>query len=140
METPMTDRKKIVFATGKRKTAVAKALIKPGKGVVIVNRIPVEAIQPEAARIKVMEPIILAEGVAGQVDVKVNVQGGGFMAQAEACRMAIARGLTQWSKGEQLKKKLTEYDRSMLAGDQRRTEPKKFGGPGPRRRRQKSYR
>ena len=136
----MTDKKKMVFATGKRKTAVAKAIIKPGRGLFTVNSVPLEALQPEVARVKVMEPLMLAGDIRENVDIKVNARGGGVLGQAEACRMAIARGLVQWSKSEHLKKKLTEYDRSMVAGDHRRTEPKKFGGRGPRSRKQKSYR
>ena len=62
------------------------------------------------------------------------------MGQAEAARIAIARALVAWSDSVELKQKYIEYDRTMLVGDPRRTEPKKFGGPGPRRRRQKSYR
>jgi len=62
------------------------------------------------------------------------------MGQAQAVRMAIARALVKWSKDKKLESVFREYDRTMLVGDPRQTEPKKFGGPGPRRRRQKSYR
>ena len=136
----MADKKKIVFATGKRKNAIAKAVLKSGKGLFTVNNFPVEAYQPEIARVKVMEPLMLAENIRGNVDIRVNVRGGGVIGQAEACRMAIALGLIKWSRSDQLKKKLIEYDRSIIAGDHRRTEPKKFGGRGPRSRKQKSYR
>ena len=136
----MTDKKKLVFATGKRKTAIAKAVLKPGKGAVTINNHALDALPNEMGRSKIMEPLLVAGDVAKGVAIQVTVTGGGAMGQAEACRMAIARGLAQWGRGEELKKRFMEYDRSMLAGDQRRTEPKKFGGPGPRTRRQKSYR
>src|SRR5256886_10808689 len=60
------------------------------------------------------------------------------MAQAEAARIAIARALAGWTKGTELRKTFLAYDRVMIAGDQRVTEPKKFGGPSARRRKQKS--
>ena len=62
------------------------------------------------------------------------------MGQAEAARMVIAKGLVQWSQDMDLKEKFTHYDRTMLVGDPRRSEPKKYGGPGARARKQKSYR
>jgi small subunit ribosomal protein S9 len=74
------------------------------------------------------------------VDIDVTVKGGGFFGQAEAVRMSIARGLLSWFKSSKLKKLFYAQDRSMLAGDARRKEMKKFGGIGARRRRQKSYR
>jgi small subunit ribosomal protein S9 len=54
--------------------------------------------------------------------------------------MVIAKGLVQWSQDMDLKEKFTHYDRTMLVGDPRRSEPKKYGGPGARARKQKSYR
>jgi len=74
------------------------------------------------------------------VNVRVKVRGGGVMGQAEAARMAIARALVDWSRSAELRRLFTSFDRTMLAGDPRRKEPKKFGGPGARRRKQKSYR
>ena len=136
----MSERKRVVLVTGKRKTAIAKAVVKPGVGKITVNGYPLEAIGPEIAREKMMEPLLLAGDKAKTVDIKVNVQGGGFMGQAEAVRMAIVRALVKWNKSAQLKRLFTQYERTMIAGDPRQTESKKFGGPGPRRRKQKSYR
>ena len=62
------------------------------------------------------------------------------MGQAEATRMAIAKGLLKWTKEHQTSNYTKDYDRTMIAGDPRRSEPKKFGGPGARARDQKSYR
>lgn len=136
----MTDKKKIVFTIGKRKTAIAKAVLKPGRGRVTVNNIPADILKPDLAKVKIFEPLRIAGDKISEVDISVKVDGGGIISRAEAARIAIARALVKWSKGLDLKKKLLTYDRTMLAGDPRRTEPKKFGGPGPRRRRQKSYR
>jgi len=133
-------REKVLVVSGKRKTSIARAVIKPGKGRVRVNKVPVELIQPTIARDKIMETLLVAGDVWKNLDINVTVKGGGFMSQAEAVRMAIARGLVKWTGDEELLKKFIEYDRSMIVRDPRRTEPKKFGGPGPRRRRQKSYR
>jgi small subunit ribosomal protein S9 len=62
------------------------------------------------------------------------------MGQAEAARIAISRALVEWTKSSELRKVFTSFDRTMLAGDPRRSESKKFGGPGARTRKQKSYR
>lgn len=62
------------------------------------------------------------------------------MGQAEAVRTAIARALVKWTRSARLQTALADYDRTMIAGDARRREPKKFGGPGARARDQKSYR
>jgi small subunit ribosomal protein S9 len=133
--------RKVLVVSGKRKTAIAKATIKPGKGRIRINRIPLEIYEPEIARLKIMEPLRMAgEDVWKQIDIKVNVKGGGFMGQAEAARIAIARALLKWTKSSHLKTVFYRYDRTMIAGDPRRKEPKKFGGPGARARKQKSYR
>ncbi len=136
----MSTRKLPIVAVGKRKTAIAKAVIRPGSGRIRVNKIPLEIYAPEIAKWKIMEPLLLSGDLWKQVDIDVKVKGGGFMGQAEAVRMSIARGLVEWFRSSRLKKLFIGYDRSMIAGDPRRKEMKKFGGPGARRRRQKSYR
>lgn len=136
----MPSTKKIVHESGKRKTAVARATIKIGKGKVRINKIPLEIFTPEIARDKIMEPLLLSKGIWTNLDIDVNMKGGGFMGQAEAARTAIARALVKWVKKSSLKTTFLEYDKTMLSGDPRRKEPKKFGGPGARVRKQKSYR
>jgi small subunit ribosomal protein S9 len=137
----MSSSKKIVTISGKRKTAIAKATVRAGRGRIRVNNVPLEIFEPQVARLKIMEPLLHVEDeLRNQVDLNVKVTGGGFMGQAEAARMAIARGLVKWTKSKHLQSAFTEYDRTMLAGDPRRKEPKKFGGPGARAKRQKSYR
>ncbi|HIQ55432.1 MAG TPA: 30S ribosomal protein S9 [Pyrodictium sp.] len=132
---------RIVIATGKRKTAIARAVIKPGKGRVWINGVPLEIWPIEMARFKMMEPLLLAgKDIWNNIDIRVNVEGGGVMAQADAVRMAIARGLVAYTGSEELKQVFEEFDRHMLAGDPRQTEPEKPMRRSARRRWQKSYR
>jgi len=132
---------KIVISSGKRKTAIARAIIRPGKGRVFINNIPLEIYPIEMARWKILEPLLLAgDDIRNSVDIHVNVRGGGVMAQADAARIAIARGLVELTKNEELKKLFLEYDKTMLSGDPRQAEPKKFARYSARRRWQKSYR
>ena len=137
----MSVQGKIVIATGKRKTSIARAVIKPGQGRVWINGVPLEIWPIELARLKMYEPLVIVGDLWKQVDIYVNVKGGGYMSQADAVRMAIARGLLEYANNNpELKKILTEYDRYMLSGDPRRTEPEKWGRYSARRRWQKSYR
>lgn len=134
-------KKKVLVVSGKRKTAIARAVVRPGNGRIRVNRTPLEIYEPEIAREKIMEPLLQAEDdVWKQLDIDVKVSGGGYMGQAEATRMAIANGLLKWTKSSRLRRAFVEYDRTMVVGDPRQKEPKKFGGPGARARSQKSYR
>jgi small subunit ribosomal protein S9 len=132
--------KKVIHTSGKRKTAIARGKFRAGKGRVRINKSPVELYDPELARMKIEEPLTLAGDLLNNVDIDVKVVGGGVMGQAEAARMVIAKGLVQWTSDMELKEKFNQYDRTMLVGDPRRSEPKKYGGPGARARKQKSYR
>jgi len=136
----MSKIKRVLVFSGKRKTAIARATVKTGKGRIRVNNIPAEIFEPKLARDKIMEPLFLAGEEWKQVDISVNVSGGGFMGQAEATRTAIAKCLLNWTKSARLRRTLIDYDRTMIASDPRHKEPKKFGGPGARARDQKSYR
>jgi small subunit ribosomal protein S9 len=131
---------RIVVSTGKRKTSLAKATIKNGQGRIRINGRPLEIFQPDIARLRIMEPLVLFGEDWKRYDIRVRVQGGGFMSQADAIRMAIATGLFQMSQDFEARSRMLEHDRTMLVGDPRRTEPKKFGGPSARSRYQKSYR
>ena len=133
--------KKVLVVSGKRKTAVARAIVKPGAGRIRINRTPVEIFEPEIAREKIMEPLLQAgDDVWKQLDMDIKTSGGGYMGQAEAARMAVANALLKWTKSTHLRTVFSEYDRTMIAGDSRSKEPKKFGGPGARAKEQKSYR
>jgi small subunit ribosomal protein S9 len=137
----MSKTKKVMVLSGKRKTAIARATVRSGKGRIRVNNVPLEVYEPKIARDKIMEPLLLTEDkIWNQLDINVSISGGGFMGQAEAARMAIANALLKWTKSTRLRTTLRDYDRTMIAGDPRRSESKKFGGPGARARDQKSYR
>lgn len=137
-----------------RKTARAHAFITKGVGRVRINNIPVEMVQQEVAREIMLGPLEIAGEVRNKIDLSVKVRGGGFVGQSYASAIAISRAMTGWTKTrkepkdhpltrtirEDLRKRLTDYDKHLLSGDDRRKEPKKFGGPGARRRKQKSYR
>ena len=132
--------KKIINTSGKRKTAIARAAFKKGKGLVRINKKPVELYEPEIAKWKILEPIRLAEKHKDKINIDVDVAGGGFMSQANAVRTAIARGLVEFTADPSLKLAFLDHDRSLLVNDSRRKEAKKPLGRGARRKRQKSYR
>lgn len=131
---------RVVLAVGKKKTAVAKAVIKPGIGRVRINGYPLELWPIELARQKMAEPLLLAGDLVNKVDIEVEVHGGGYMGQATAVRMAIARGLVKFFEDQKLRELYLQYDPYMLKGDPRRTEPKKPGIKHARSKRQKAYR
>lgn len=154
MEGRTESMNKIDLYPGQRKTSRATATISKGNGKVRINNIPAEVLEPEVAREVVLVPIRLIGEIRNRIDLSVKVRGGGFMGQAFASAVAISRALTGEGKGgrepkdhplsrsirEEIRRKITEYDRHFLAGDPRQTESKKFGGPSARRRKQKSYR
>ncbi len=142
----------IYFAT--RKTSSAHVYITKGAGRIRINNIPVEMIPQEHARETILAPLEIAGDLRDKIDISVRVRGGGFMGQAGAAATAISRALTGWSKSkkeprthpltridrEDLRQRISEFDKYLISGDARRKEPKKFGGPGARRKKQKSYR
>ena len=132
--------KKIINTSGKRKTAIARATVQKGKGLIRINKKPLEIYEPEIARWKIIEAIQIADNHINTVDIDVNVKGGGFMSQSSAVRTAIAKGLVEYTKDPNLKIAYLDHDRSLLVSDSRRKEPKKPLGRGARKKRQKSYR
>lgn len=129
-----------VIARGKRKTSVARATIKKGSGKVRVNSKLVEGLNNSYVRWIIMEPLGYVGPEANNIDVSVNVSGGGAMGQAQAVRTAIAKALVEYFPKLDLKKKFLDIDRSLVIEDPRRVEPKKYRGPKARARFQKSYR
>jgi len=148
----MIIKTEIYYAT--RKTSSAHVYITKGVGKVRINNVPVEMIQQETAREVMLAPLEVSGDLRNKVNISVRVRGGGFMGQANATATAITRALIGWTKSkkeprdhpltktirEDLKKRILEFDKYLISGDARRKEPKKFGGPGARRRKQKSYR
>ena len=130
----------VTNTSGKKKTAIARATVRDGDGKVRINSQPVELVEPELARLKMLEPFRIAGDEREQVDIDVSVEGGGISGQADAVRTAVARGVVQHLSDAELRDAFMEFDRSLLVNDARRSEPKKWGGPGARARYQKSYR
>ncbi|WP_395241695.1 uS9 family ribosomal protein, partial [Salmonella sp. s51933] len=136
---------KSVQVFGRKKTATAVAYCKEGNGMVRVNGQPLHLVQPETLKFKLEEPIlILGKERFEGVDIRVRVKGGGHVSQVYAIRQAIAKSLVAYyqkfvdeASKKEIKDILTQYDRSLLVADPRRSEAKKFGGPGPRARYQK---
>ena len=141
-------KQELVQTFGKKKTAIANATVRKGKGVLRVNGSPIDLLEPAALRVKVWEPILLLGTKRFQnLDIRVRVRGGGYTAQIYAIRQAICKGVVAYYQKHvdevqkrEIKELLLQYDRSLLVADPRRCEPKKFGGPGARARVQKSYR
>jgi len=131
---------KSVVAVGRRKAAVARATVRDGKGRVLVNKRSLDAYEPELARQLIQEPLTLAPELAKRVDIEVDVEGGGYMGQADAVRTAIARGLIEWSGDAKLREMFKQHDWTLIKSDVRFKESKKPGGPGARAKFQKSYR
>lgn len=134
---------KVFLTSGKRRTAVARArFIKSKENPIIrINGVPIDNIQPKFARIKMMEPLILLKNhYKNDLNVKIKVTGGGVVSQADAVRIALARGLLKFLGLNEVRQIFDDYDRTMISGDVRRTESKKYGGRGARARYQKSYR
>ena len=133
-------KKKSKLISGIRKTAKATAHIKTGSGKVRINLVPIEIFTPLSARERILTPLDLADDLRNKIDIDVRVNGGGFMGQADASAIAISKAMDTWFKNKDLKKRLISYDKHLLSGDARRKEPKKVGGTGARKKKQKSYR
>jgi len=137
----MSQEDNSVHANGKRKTAKARVSVKEGDGNVIINKEGLKA-WPETLRLRILEPVRLAGEVTDEVDIRAQTRGGGLSGQAEAIRMAIARGLVKYTGSDELESKFMNYDRNLLVEDYRRTETRKpsQSSKGARHKRQKSYR
>jgi len=130
-----------LMVVGKRKTAVAKALIQEGSGRVTINKRPYENLD-EFHRLMIQEPIEITKNTRGKFDfdIDVKVKGGGQQGQIEAARLAIARAIANFTKSVELRKAFLNYDRNLLIADVRRKEAYKPNDSKARAARQKSYR
>ena len=124
------------LGTGRRKTAVARVILRPGKGAITVNGRPVEKyFVNESTRYLVRQPLLTAEATE-KFDVLVLTNGGGPTGQAGAIRLGIARALVDFNA--ELRGKLKEA--GLLTRDPRAHERKKYGQKGARKRFQFSKR
>jgi len=138
---------KLIHVAGKRKTALARTTIKEGKGTIRINSLLFENFGTRFSRLRIEEVLGLAKPYVNieKVDIKITVNGGGVSGQTDAIRTSLSRALVDYvskDKKEALREDLVKYDRALVAGDSRRTEPHKpsKSTKGPRARRQKSYR
>lgn len=123
-------------ATGRRKTSVARVILRPGEGKVVVNRRPLERYFPsQALRSEVQQPLLATE-LAGKFDILINARGGGIHGQAGASRLGIARALAVFNP--ELRPRLRQA--GFLTRDPRAKERKKYGQKGARKRFQFSKR
>ncbi len=129
---------KSIQTKGKRKRAVARATLKSGKGQVMINGQMLSNFSTDLLRMRIGEPLVLAPEVVKEIDIEVQVNGGGANGQADAIRLAIARALVEHDK--KLKKTFDDYDRLLLVADVRRKEACKPNDSKARAKRQKSYR
>jgi len=135
---------KVIHVTSKRKSAIARASIKAGKGRIVINKVPYTNMSNKYILDIVREPIILIEehnkDLPHKVDIDVTVRGGGSMGQVFAVRNAIAKAFVQFSDDLELTQKMLEYNRSFLVDDVRRVESKKPLGTKARAKKQHSKR
>ena len=135
----MQENRKVIHVCGSRKSAVARATLKPGAGIVRINSKLLETVTPKIYQMRIKEPLKIAGDTANNINIDVKVQGGGVASQADAARLAIARALVALDNN--LQKDFLDYDRTLLIADIRRKETHKPNCHGKARaKRQKSYR
>jgi small subunit ribosomal protein S9 len=129
-------KENIYYATGKRKSAIARTWLTPGNGEISINNRPVEAYFPvETLRIDLLEPFKLTN-TAGSFNVKVSVKGGGIAGQAGAVRHGITKALILTDPDLRIPLKKAGF----VKRDPRVKERKKYGQKGARARFQFSKR
>ncbi len=123
-------------ATGRRKTSVAQVFLSPGKGDIIINKIPLDKYFPYETMKMIVQQPLNAVAVNGKYDIMVRVRGGGISGQAQAIRHGIARALVKANSDFRSKLK----KEGLLTRDPRVVERKKYGQKGARKRFQFSKR
>lgn len=132
----------IKIISGKRKTAIAKVRIKPGKGEITYNRLPYTEL-PLFHKLALLEPLKIYEREMGETlshDLHIKTMGGGKQAQIQAARLALAKSLIEITGSDTLRKAFIKYDRYLVVSDSRRKETRKPGDSKARAKRQTSYR
>ena len=130
-----------IITSGKRKTAVARAVTIEGTGKITINNKPYETLK-FLDKLKIEEPLRIAKNILGNFnfDVSVKAKGGGENGQIEASRLALARAIVAFTKNKDVERAFLDYDRNLLVADVRRKEAYKPGDSKARRKRQTSYR
>lgn len=130
------DKAGFIWGTGRRKSAIARVRIKPGQGTFLINSRPVDDFFPQAYHRSACRAPLEQTKTLDNMDVFVNVNGGGFTGQAEATLLGVARALLGYDPS--LEPILR--DNGFLTRDAREVERKKYGQPGARKRFQFSKR
>lgn len=130
-----------IITSGKRKSAIARAIIVEGTGKIWINGKNYKNLHI-FDRLKIEEPLRITEHVLGKLnfDVEISVKGGGDKGQIEAARIALSRAILEFTKSKELEKSFLDYDWNLLVADVRRKETYKPGDSKARSKRQKSYR
>ena len=130
-----------IVTSGKRKTAIARAVLTEGVGKIKINKRDYQTLQ-FFDRLKIEEPLRIGKEVLGKInfDVSINVRGGGEKGQIDAARVALARAMVKFSNSEELSSAFLNYDRNLLVADVRRKEMYKPGDSKVRKKRQSSKR
>jgi small subunit ribosomal protein S9 len=130
------DKENVYYATGRRKSAIARTWLRPGNGIIMVNEKPVDDyFSVAAAKAMVVQPLILTNNL-GSYDVMIRVLGGGINGQAGAIRHGITRALLQMDPDLRIALKKAGF----ITRDSRVKERKKYGQRGARARYQFSKR
>jgi len=132
---------KKIFISGKRKMAVARAIIIEGTGKITINKKNYKNLNI-FNRFRIEEPLRIAENILGKnkFDVAINIKGGGEKSQIDAARLSLAKAIIKFSNSKELEKAFISYDRNLLIADVRRKETCKPGDSKARKKRQTSYR
>jgi small subunit ribosomal protein S9 len=130
-----------IIKSGKRKRAIARAVLEEGKGNIQINNKDYSLLN-FFDKLKIEEPLRITKHILGNLnfDVKISVRGGGEKGQIEAARVALSKAIIEFANSNELEKAFLEYDRNLLVADVRRKEPCKPGDSKARSKRQKSYR
>jgi len=134
-----------IIVSGKRKTAIAKATITEGTGVITFNKRPLSLLS-SLQNLEINEPLVtislFSKNILGKLnfDIALNVKGGGTACQVEAARLAIAKAIIKFTNNEDIRSAFLAYDRNMLIADTRRKEACKPGDSKARSMRQTSFR
>ena len=134
----MTNKK---ITSGKRKSAVARAVITEGVGKITVNKKDHKTLDI-FDRLKMEEPLRIAENILGNrnFNVSIEMKGGGEKGQVEAARLALSKAIVAFTNSKEVEAAFLAYDRNLLVADVRRKEARKPGDSRARAKRQKSYR
>lgn len=130
-----------IITSGKRKRAIAKAILTEGSGKVTINKKDYKNLQI-FDKLKIEEPLRIYENIKGKrdFDVTLKIIGGGEKGQIDAARLALAKALVKFANSEELTKSFLSYDRNLLIADIRRKETNKPGDSKARANRQSSKR